>query len=83
MDLPIACTLTDVELRERRESLLNPLRQLAAEVKPIDGGFSYRFRQVPTCLSAYPPSWTWSGGAADFLGSRSSWRHGLQESGSK
>src|SRR5438552_6251667 len=43
MDFPIVCTLTEAELRERRRTVLDPLRETAIDVRPLPGGYSYRF----------------------------------------
>jgi hypothetical protein len=43
MDLPIACTLTESELRERRRTVLDFIRRSAVEVGRIPGGYFCRF----------------------------------------
>ena len=40
--LPVACTLTEVELRERREGVLRKVRGAVAEVKEVADGYAYR-----------------------------------------
>ena len=45
MDLPIVCTLTESELRERRRTVLDSIKEVALDVAPIPGGYSYRFVQ--------------------------------------
>jgi hypothetical protein len=42
-NLPVACTLTDVELQERRRQVLEKARGAVAEVREIEDGFVYRF----------------------------------------
>lgn len=44
MDLPIVCTLTESELRERRRTLLDAMKQATVDVAPIPGGYCYRFQ---------------------------------------
>ena len=51
MDLPIICTLTESELRERRETILNSLRSDALEVVAMSNGYSYRFSPGADILS--------------------------------
>ena len=41
--LPIACSLTDSEFRERRNTILREARQKMLEVKEIADGYVYRF----------------------------------------
>jgi len=43
MDLPIICTLTESEVRERRRTFLADLQNATLDVAPIDGGYCYRF----------------------------------------
>lgn len=42
-DLPIACTLTDVQFQERRAGLLKKASDAVLEKKELDDGYSYRF----------------------------------------
>jgi hypothetical protein len=42
-DLQIACTLSDAELRDRRETVLRKIRGEATEVKEVENGFAYQF----------------------------------------
>jgi hypothetical protein len=51
MDLPIACTLTESELKERRRTVLNLIRDSAIDARSIPGGYSYRFRPSSEVLS--------------------------------
>jgi hypothetical protein len=43
MDLPILCTLTESELRERRQMILSSIRETAIDVIPLPDGYAYRF----------------------------------------
>jgi hypothetical protein len=42
-DLPIACSLTNAELHERRQTILKQLRSVVAEVRELDHGYAYSF----------------------------------------
>ena len=44
MELPVACTLSEAELRERRQSLLTFIRRSAVDVQPISNGYVYEFQ---------------------------------------
>ncbi len=41
--LPIACSLTNSDFRERRNTVLREARQKMLEVKEIEDGYVYRF----------------------------------------
>ncbi len=43
LNLPIACSLTDSEFRERRNNVLRKVGQSVLEVKEIENGYTYRF----------------------------------------
>jgi hypothetical protein len=43
LSLPIACTLSDSELRERRETVLQRVRSAVSGVKEIENGYAYQF----------------------------------------
>jgi hypothetical protein len=43
MSLPVACSLTEAELQERRHSVLQKLRHSVIEVKELSEGYAYRF----------------------------------------
>jgi hypothetical protein len=43
VDLPVVCTLTESELRERRKTTLDSIREAAIDVTPIPEGYAYRF----------------------------------------
>ena len=51
MDLPIVCTLTESELRERRRTVLEPIRETAIDVTPTADGYFYRFKQTADILA--------------------------------
>jgi hypothetical protein len=42
-EIPIACTLTNKELQERRKNVLSGLAENLIEVQELENGFSYRF----------------------------------------
>jgi hypothetical protein len=42
-NLPIACTLSDSELQERRRTILQRLRSAVEEVRELTDGYAYRF----------------------------------------
>jgi hypothetical protein len=43
MSLPVACSLTEAELQERRSSILQKLRPSVVEVNELSEGYAYRF----------------------------------------
>jgi len=43
MDMPIACTLPEADLRERRRTLLDSVRRIAIDVTELPSGYAYRF----------------------------------------
>ena len=43
MSLPIACTLTNSELQERRRDLLQKVRSSVTELRELEDGYSYCF----------------------------------------
>ena len=47
MDLPIVCTLTEAQLRERRRTVLDSIRSNATETGELQNGYSYRFKPSP------------------------------------
>ena len=51
MDLPIICTLTEEELRKRREMFLDSLREASCDITPIPDGFSYAFKARPEVIA--------------------------------
>jgi hypothetical protein len=51
MDPPIACTLTNPEMAERRSTILDTFRGAALEVTSIPGGVAYRFPPTTSLLA--------------------------------
>jgi hypothetical protein len=51
MELPIACNLTEAELRERRQTMLNLVRGAALNVTSLPLGFAYRFEPTSEVLA--------------------------------
>ncbi len=43
ISLPVACSLMDSELQERRRNVLQKVRSVVSEVKETEHGFIYRF----------------------------------------
>jgi hypothetical protein len=43
MSLPIACSLTDSELQQRRRDVVQRVRTAVAEIRELEDGFAYRF----------------------------------------
>jgi len=43
MSLPIACSLTDSELQERRRVVLEKVRSAVVEVRELEDGYAYSF----------------------------------------
>jgi hypothetical protein len=52
MDLPIACTLTEAELRDRRRTVLDSIRNEAVEVTSLSDGYAYHFKAASQTLQA-------------------------------
>ena len=50
MELPIACTLTEAELRERRQTTLDLVRGAALNVTSLPLGYAYRFEPTSDVL---------------------------------
>jgi hypothetical protein len=42
-DLPIACSLTNTELQERRATVLQQVRSAVVEVRELENGYAYSF----------------------------------------
>src|SRR4051794_13020330 len=42
-EIPIACALTDKELQQRRENVLQKIAQSLIEVRELENGYDYRF----------------------------------------
>jgi hypothetical protein len=50
MDLPIACTLSEAELRQRRRDILESFRRLQVSVKELPDGYAYSFAATREAL---------------------------------
>jgi hypothetical protein len=42
-DLPLACSLTNAELQERRATVLQQVRSAVVEVRELENGYAYSF----------------------------------------
>jgi hypothetical protein len=51
VELPLVCTLTAEELKERRRTVLESIRELTLDSTPILDGYAYRFAPRPEVLS--------------------------------
>jgi hypothetical protein len=51
METPLACTLTESEMRERRREILDRVRGAAREVVELPDGFAYRFEPESEILA--------------------------------
>jgi hypothetical protein len=51
MALPVACTLTDSELRERRSGIFDAVRRAVLDISPLPDGYAYRFEPTSETLS--------------------------------
>jgi hypothetical protein len=51
MDLPVACTLADAELRERRATILDSVRHAVVDITSLPDGYLYRFDSTSEILS--------------------------------
>lgn len=51
MDLPVACTLTDAEMRERRSTILDSVRRAVLDSTLLPDGYAYRFEPTSETLS--------------------------------
>jgi hypothetical protein len=51
MDLPIVCTLTEAELRERRRTVLDSIRDSAIDVAETEEGYVFRFKPASDVLA--------------------------------
>jgi hypothetical protein len=50
MELPIACTLTEAEMRERRQTMLDIIRRSSLGVTALPLGYAYRFEPTSEVL---------------------------------
>lgn len=46
-NLPIACTLSDTELQQRRREVLQRVREAVSAVQELEDGFVYKFTAAP------------------------------------
>ena len=51
MEPPIACTLTDAEMRERRRTILYAVQNAALNVSSLPLGYAYRFAPTSEVLA--------------------------------
>lgn len=51
MELPIACNLTEAEMRERRQTMLDLVRSAALNVTSLPLGYAYRFEPTSEVLA--------------------------------
>lgn len=51
MELPIACNLTEAEMRERRQTMLDLVRGAALNVTSLPLGYAYRFEPTSEVLA--------------------------------
>src|SRR5579872_80528 len=51
MDQPIVCTLTEAEMRERRQSILDAVRSAAISVTELPSGYAYHFAPTSEVLT--------------------------------
>ena len=51
MEPPIACTLTEAEMRERRRTILDAFRVAVLDVTPLPLGYAYRFEPTSEVLT--------------------------------
>jgi hypothetical protein len=48
---PIAGTLTNAEMRDRRATLMNPVRRAVIDITPLPVGYLYRFEATSEILA--------------------------------
>lgn len=51
LNLPVACSLTDAEFRERRSRIFQEVGRAVLEVKETENGYAYRFPSDDDLLS--------------------------------
>lgn len=51
IELPVACTLTDSELRDRRRTILDSMRRVVLDITPLTDGYAYSFAPTSENLS--------------------------------
>src|SRR5438093_671002 len=50
MDLPIVCTLTEAQLRERRRTVLDSIRECVIDIAETQDGYSFCFKATSDVL---------------------------------
>ena len=50
MDLPIACTLTEVEIRQCRQTIMDAFRRMQLTVTELPDGYAYNFAATSEAL---------------------------------
>jgi hypothetical protein len=50
MDLPIACTLSEAELRERRQTIMDFFRRAHVATTELPDGYAFTFATTPETL---------------------------------
>jgi hypothetical protein len=50
LDLPIACTLTEAELRERRQAILDFFRKAEFQTTELENGYAFTFAPTSEAL---------------------------------
>ena len=51
MGLEIVCTLTDAEMRERRQTFLNAIKDAAIQTEELNEGYAYSFKASSEVLA--------------------------------
>ena len=50
MEIPVACTLTEDQMRERRRELLEPFKAHTYQAEALPDGYAYIFKASPGTL---------------------------------
>ena len=50
-NLPIACTLTEIELRQRRQTIIEIFRKMEITVTELSDGYAYNFAATSEALT--------------------------------
>jgi len=53
MEPPVACTLTEAELREGHRTILDSVRRAVLDISPLPDGYAYRFEAISDILSQH------------------------------
>jgi hypothetical protein len=51
MELPVACTLSEAEIQERRQTIFNSLRSAVLNITSLPLGYAYRFKPTSDVLA--------------------------------